>query len=166
MSDTHLAQLGILSHLATKTSQSLDGHYCHRQQRLLCIWMYLCKDTCKWKNPAVSKGKANLPVAMMRPGADSLDRIGVLRSWRLSSWLSRWARCREQPWESCRHKFQALSVGAAMPGQGMEYGSKGNQSQGPAVPTAPRCTWAPEPGKCLSLERKSLRKKILLRLSE
>lgn len=40
----------------------------------------------------------------MRPGADSLDRMGILRSWRLSSWLSRWARCREQPWDSCKHK--------------------------------------------------------------
>lgn len=42
------------------------------------------------------------PVAMMRPGADSLDRIGILRSWIFSSWLHRWAKCREQPlsnWE-------------------------------------------------------------------
>lgn len=48
----------------------------------------------------------------MRPGADSLDRMGILRSWRLSSWLSRWARCREQPWDSYKHKFRALSASA------------------------------------------------------
>lgn len=33
----------------------------------------------------MTAGSAHLPVAMMRPGADSLDRIGILRSWRLSS---------------------------------------------------------------------------------
>lgn len=51
----------------------------------------------------------------MRPGADSLDRMGILRSWRLSSWLSRWARCREQPWDSYKHKFQALSASGVNP---------------------------------------------------
>lgn len=35
--------------------------------------------------PLVRTGKAHLPVAMMRPGADSLDRMGILRSWRLRS---------------------------------------------------------------------------------
>ena len=38
-----------------------------------------------------------------------MDKMGILRSWRLSSWLSRWARCREQPWDSYKHKFQAVS---------------------------------------------------------
>lgn len=86
----------------------------------------------------------------MRPGADSLDRMGILRSWRLSSWLSRWARCREQPWDSYKHKFQALSASGAKPMSPpdteaewalqpeAEEGArpKGKQSQ----PLAPHCT--------------------------
>lgn len=42
------------------------------------------------------------PVAMMSPGAESLDRMGILLSWMLNSWLQRWARWREQPLLSCR----------------------------------------------------------------
>lgn len=37
------------------------------------------------------------PVAMMSPGAESLDKMGILLSWMLNSWLQRWARWREQP---------------------------------------------------------------------
>lgn len=33
---------------------------------------------------------------MMSPGAESLDKMGILLSWMLNSWLQRWARCREQ----------------------------------------------------------------------
>lgn len=37
------------------------------------------------------------PVAMMSPGAESLDKMGILLSWMLNSWLQRWAKWREQP---------------------------------------------------------------------
>lgn len=38
-----------------------------------------------------------IPVAMMSPGADSLDKMGILLSWKFNSWLQRWARWSEQP---------------------------------------------------------------------
>lgn len=43
-------------------------------------------------------------MAMISPGADSLERMGILRSWKFSSWLRRWARWREQPWASWKSK--------------------------------------------------------------
>ena len=92
-------------------------------------------------------GQANLPVAMTRPGADSLDRMGILRSWRLSSWLSRWARWREQPWESYRTQVQEPSArdttrrppGPMLPSaQRKEIWPKGDPSHSLAVPTLPQ----------------------------
>lgn len=50
-----------------------------------------------------------VPVAMISPGADSLDRMGILRSWKFSSWLRRWARWREQPWENWKGKTQFIN---------------------------------------------------------
>lgn len=44
---------------------------------------------------------------MIRPGADSLDKMGIRRSCKFSSWLSLWARCREQPCASCQEQIQA-----------------------------------------------------------
>lgn len=48
-------------------------------------------------NSHCSRSPAVSPVAMMSPGAESLDRMGILLSWMLNSWLQRWARWREQP---------------------------------------------------------------------
>lgn len=48
------------------------------------------------------RGSLVSPVAKMSPGADSLDRIGIRLSWMFNSWLQRWARWREQPFDSWR----------------------------------------------------------------
>lgn len=45
-----------------------------------------------------------IPVAMMSPGADSLDKMGILLSWKFNSWLQRWARWSEQPLLSWKGK--------------------------------------------------------------
>ena len=50
------------------------------------------------------------PVARMSPGADSLDRMAIRLSCMLSSWLQRWARCREQPLDSWRGRERRTSV--------------------------------------------------------
>lgn len=60
-------------------------------------------DCTVWKLCSVMRF-AVLPVAMMSPGAESLDKMGIRLSWMLNNWLQRWARWREQPLLSCRKK--------------------------------------------------------------
>lgn len=56
--------------------------------------------------PRAAEGRKAVPVAMISPGADSLERMGILRSWKFSSWLRRWARWREQPCDNWGSKAQ------------------------------------------------------------
>jgi len=63
----------------------------------------------------------------MSPGADSLDRIGIRLSWMFNSWLQRWARWREQPFDSWRarqEKRQCVKCKLLM--SATHYGAQSN----------------------------------------
>lgn len=88
-------------------------------------------------------------MAMISPGADSLERMGILRSWKFSSWLRRWARWREQPWESWgrkAHRHQRLSPTSSLT---LCFGRQGDFPCSvvlqAAQPVDPSVFWEPGP---------------------
>ena len=143
----------------------MNSQGCPRWRGSLCMQLHVSQQL----NPSVTTGKVNSPVAMMSPGADSLDRMGILRSWRLSSWLSRWARWREQPWESCNTslavvimwyapslplKAEASCAHAAAGTKEGDLAQRRPEPQPGCPHPHPRWTWSSAPRQCHSWEKR------------